>query len=388
MKTAISIILALCLIITPVYAMADEMQNVLNSYNYYFSVDYIFYETNDYSIEAYTKQNNQPLFVSNGSALYYNDEQVYSYVGNPEILFFAAGDTIYRYHVASRVVDLMLSNEEAVWFYPVTAHTVLYAEGVVNHDGIVCSKATDSSLEYYYYDDLTGVSKSVADPNHSIALTGFPGDYNIISNSEIVPYAAGTTINGKAIPHASYPEGSKFTGSFAGETQCHGFALFIYDYLWGSTSYGRQSRTIAIDDWTATAKAALQVPNGSLIRVDSGESSQHTMILISKTSSSITVYHANWTNGEVRITNMSYSNFVSRYDTINYIKIPASSCPHSRSYEKYSGTQHVIHCVLCGNNPTYSNHYSNSSGYSSCLACGFVGDFSSGTNNIQSEGHH
>lgn len=382
MKKIVSLILIFCFTLTPVYAMADEMQDVSDSYSNYFSVDYIFYETSDYSITAYTKPNNQPLFVSNGSALYYNNEPVYSYVGNPEILFFSLENAIYRYHVASRIVDLMLSDEDVVWFYPITAHTILYAKGFVEYSGIACSRATNNTLEYYYYDDVTGTSEDVANPDHSIALTGFPGDYNIIDNSDIATYAAVATINGKAIPHNSYPEGSEFTGSFEGGTQCHGFALFIYDYLWGSTSYGIQSRAIAVNDFAETAKAALQVPNGSLVRVDSGKSSLHTMIVISKTSTGIKVYHANWTNGKVCITNMSYSNFVARYDTINYIKIPASSCTHSIGSEEYSSTKHITHCVLCGDNASYRDHYANVSGYGTCLACGYVGNISIGINNV------
>lgn len=243
----------------------------------------------------------------------------------------------------------------------------------------MCSTQTNDSLTYYYYNGLTCTSEITSDPDYSIGLTGFPGDCNVIN------YNARVTINGKAIPHASYPSGSVYSGTFENSTQCHGFALFIYDYLWGSTSYGRKSRTISINDSTPTTEAALQLPAGSLIRVDSGSSSQHTMIFLSNTTTGITVYHANWTNGEVRITNMTYANFASRYDTINYIRIPSTSCPHSIGSEEYSSTKHVTHCVFCGNSATYSSHYAAVAGYGTCLACGYVGNISIGTNNIQDE---
>lgn len=304
--------------------------------------------------------------------MFFDGKLVYSYVGNPEIFFFAAGDSIYRYHISSKIVDLIFTDEDLVWFYPITAHTILYAKGYTNNDGIMCSTETDDTLAYYYYNKLTDTSEITHDPEYSISLTGYPGDYNVIN------YRSRATINGKTIPHPSYPSGSVYSGSFGGGTQCHGFGLFIYDYLWGSTSYGRQTRTIAINDWVDTAKAALQLPAGSLIRVDHNMSNQHTMIILSHNSSSIEVYHANWTNGEVRITTMTYSNFTSRYDTINYIKIPSSNCPHSAGPEEYNSTKHVMHCVLCGNNATYYNHFANSVGYGTCLGCGYYGYISVG----------
>lgn len=154
-----------------------------------------------------------------------------------------------------------------IWFYPITSYSVLFAE---DHKAnaqyistVACSDTVDKTLSYYYCSALDNTVSYCADPQHTLDITGIPGAYNVIlPTREDVYY-----INGKQIPHASYPVGSTYSGTFQNATQCHGFALFIYDYLWGSTDYGNYIDPIDISS-ASDAKAALQNrPAGTLVRV-------------------------------------------------------------------------------------------------------------------------
>lgn len=372
MKKIISLSLAFCFIFVPITVFA-ETTDLPDSYYEYFSVDYIFYETNNYSIETYLNENNQPLFVVGDSNIFFNGEIVHSYVGNPEILFFAVGDSIYRYHVDSKIVDLIITDEDLIWFYPITAYTILYAKGSADIDGIICSTETDDTLTYYYYNKLTNTANITTNPEHTISLTGYPGDYNILSINSRSSYI----INGTSIPLNGYPIGSSFDDSFEGGTQCHGFGLYVYDAIWGSTNYGQQISRGSIPNSTIVKQYLQTLPNGSLIRFTN---SVHTVILLNKSSTGITVYHANWPdNNLVTITTFTYENIASRWGNINYVKIPCSS--HSLgSWTSEGASLHSKKCSSCGYKQTFGNHYAETAGYGTCLACGYVGYITIGTN--------
>lgn len=71
---------------------------------------------------------------------------------------------------------------------------------------------------------LTKCTEVAEDPMLDISMTGMSTSYNIFTTTAM-------SINGKSIPHPDYPIGSVYSGSFEGGTQCHGFALFIYNYV-------------------------------------------------------------------------------------------------------------------------------------------------------------
>lgn len=379
MKKIISLSLAFCFIFMPIMVFA-ETADLPDSYYEYFSVDYIFYEINDLQIETYTDTDNNPLFSFNNIGIFYNEEIVHSYIGNNEILFFAAGNSIYRYHIESRIIDLIISDNEIVWFYPITAQTLLYAKGEVDYAGIACSDVTNSALTYYYYSILTNTSETTNNPEHSISLTGARDSYDII---EVKTRA--TPINGRQIPHADYPSGnSVYTGSDNGAYQCAGFGWFIYKYLWGSYSYGRRTGEAAFGESETLLKDIMtSTPKGSYIRFNHGDSNEHSVILLGANSQGIQVYHANWTGGKVYISFLTYSDLINEYnyDTVSYMQIPVSSCPHVvTSYLNYNDTYHANICDLCSTTINYSKHYANNTGYGICLACGYQGYITVGIN--------
>ena len=87
MKKFFSLILAFCFIFTPMSATAATSNDFLpDSYYEYFSVDYVFYETDDYFVETYLNRNNQPLFTIDDNDMFFDGKLIHSCVGNPEIL--------------------------------------------------------------------------------------------------------------------------------------------------------------------------------------------------------------------------------------------------------------------------------------------------------------
>lgn len=82
----------------------------VSSYDSFFSVDSIFYEdsaalNNVLSHDASIGKS--PFREINGDCYYQND-LVSSYVGNDKVIFFSAGDAIYRHHVSSGTTDIVL----------------------------------------------------------------------------------------------------------------------------------------------------------------------------------------------------------------------------------------------------------------------------------------
>ena len=97
----------------------------------------------------------------------------------------------------------------------------------------LCKDEYELSWEgtYEYFDLTTGAVRAIRDPNtFYIAATS-------VGLTDRSNYT--TTINGKSIPNAQYPAGGTYSGStstsFGTGSQCHGFGLYIYDYLFGSS---------------------------------------------------------------------------------------------------------------------------------------------------------
>lgn len=349
-------------------------------YDTFFSVDSIFYEDSNAIENALLNKagaETTPFSVRN-EVLYYQDIQVSSYVGNSEILFFFAGDTLYRYHVASDITDIVLENPDIIWFYPLTSYNILFATAPAttsarNVGTATCSKIVPAG-QVFSYDMLTKCTEVAEDPMLDISMTGMSTSYNIFTTTAM-------SINGKSIPHPDYPIGSVYSGSFEGGTQCHGFALFIYNYIWGSTSHGTRDGRTALTS-TAVAKSKLKgISPGTLIRVDDTGSLMHTMIVEQTSETGITVYHANWTGGKVCETFFSYEDFANRWSEISYMQIP--DCRYS-AWSQFNSTNHVRTCLDCGKKE-YRAHYAQTTGYGTCLACGYVGNIYVGIQTVPTE---
>lgn len=171
----------------------------------------------------------------------------------------------------------------------------------------------DGTYEFLDYD--TGAVTPVKDAN------AFYGD-NAIAPLSVVSY--NTTINGKAIPHPDYDPNNGNTVYWRGwydsvnlddgGTQCHGFALFIFDYLFNG--YGKY-----VYDFPFTAESKLQdyklylrqQQPGTFIRVIRPKS-PHSQILVGSDNLGIYVYHANWAGDDVvSFNHFTWSAFVDKF---------------------------------------------------------------------------
>ena len=148
--------------------------------------------------------------------------------------------------------------------------------------------------------------------------------------------AAYTTINGKSIPVSQYPLG-------AAQTNCWEFANNVYAVLWG-TGYNavrnaddnllRNINTLS--DLTITAahtkEYISQAALGAVIRVcddplrddDYAINYMHSMILVGKSSTGLTVYHGNWNwnneGAKVHITTFTWDEFANQFKNYKYFK--------------------------------------------------------------------
>lgn len=395
MKKHISLLCAVALLLSmlipAVFALGttvDTQKEVLAdraakeaAYEAFLSVDSIFYEDSVAvdDVLSFETNSGERLFETINGDMYYRGDLVSGHVGNENVLFFAAGDTIYRYHIASGVTDTVLEDPDIIWYYPLSDYNILFAtssEGTsaFSKEAVQCSKEVPSG-QVFSYNMLTECTEIAQNPVFDLCMTGMKTSYNILSSATM-------TINGKEIPHPNYPIGSVYSGSFEGGTQCHGFALYIYNYIWGSTSYGTRKGRTSLNKDENIAKAALKgISPGTLVRMDDTLSAKHAMIIESTSESGIRVYHANWTGGLVCETVLSYSDIATRWTEISYMQVP--SCRYSK-WVKYDSNRHVKTCLDCGKQE-YQAHYAKTPGYGTCLGCGYVGYISNGLQDVPGE---
>ena len=173
-----------------------------------------------------------------------------------------------------------------------------------------------SDMDYFYYKIKTGENTIVKDPEKAIALTRGSGYTNLQSYS--------STINGKAIPKAGYGIGATYDpygNGYNGYYQCYGFALEIYDYIWGTNHSSTKTYPGYISSYTAMRDLVLVYPRGTDMRF----TYPHSMILVSRTYSYVYVYHANWTpelDNTIYVTQFTWSQFYSYFKTFSYVNEP------------------------------------------------------------------
>lgn len=136
------------------------------------------------------------------------------------------------------------------------------------------------------------------------------------------------TINGKTIPMANWPVGSYWTtdGTPNGTslehngTECAGFARYVYSYLWGNDYYGH---TVSKKTLSGTSSDFEGISVGARISCDKvSDGDNHSMVVVSKTSTGIVVYHANWAPPKdheyciVKTTSWTYAEFAAIFKNI------------------------------------------------------------------------
>ena len=236
----------------------------------------------------------------------------------------------------------------------------------------------DGTYEFLDYD--TGEVTPVKDANafYAARTVGFT-DVNFTA-----------TINGKPIPHPSYdPLNSSSTvrwtdtaynspyGFGNGAKQCHGFGLFIFDYLFAGQ--GAKINYYSTDTSTAKSAEFFLRPRlrGTLVRANTS-TGQHTLVLVGQNGTGIYVYHANWADNQseynmVKLQHITWAAFATKFLSIDYILTP-QYCTHSVSrWVMFDSKWHRGTCSNCGD-LIYRDHYAQVAGTNvTCKECGYVG---------------
>ncbi len=162
--------------------------------------------------------------------------------------------------------------------------------------------------------------------------------------NEVVPSGDSKTINGIKVPLPEYPDGSYWTTDgkpyeygknsskeFEG-SQCAGFARYVYAQIWGSDTKGTQLDTEKATLFPVNGNDSdlSALPIGSRLvctvrqsfdpnndKFNKTRTNSHQMIILKKTSSAVTVYHANWDEHcKIEISEWSYTEFYNRFKEI------------------------------------------------------------------------
>ena len=339
MKRKLSVLLlVLCLLVSFVTAYADKAAPPVNTelvkntayfansnlpaaslpYDSYFTNEHGFCEdesSNTFKMSQYRTTENDSLFTKQNNKLLWKNRPVSGSVGNSEVVFFAVNNTVYRYHVKSRKIDVMFHEDRMETFYPITSKGILWKLSSSGTSAkALCSDEADSGGQYYYYDAKTKRSTLEKDPERLLDMTR-AGTYTNLSSYS-------TSINATSIPLSDYPIGSVYSGSDNGSIQCRGFSWLVYKRIWGSYSYGY---TVLSGHPVTSASSLLNLASyygpGSRFNFDSPQ--YHSMIILKVSGNNIDVYHANWpNNGKVAVTRFDSTNFYERYKTFQHAQVP------------------------------------------------------------------
>lgn len=134
-------------------------------------------------------------------------------------------------------------------------------------------------------------------------------------------------INNKAIPKVGCEAGKYWTddGTPSGDSlvhnnsyECAGFARYIYNYLWGSDTYGT---AVTYRNLSGSSSDFSGISVGARINCDREDGSgNHSMVVVDKTSTGVTVYHANWALAEnyckIKFTTWTFAEFAEIFSNI------------------------------------------------------------------------
>ncbi len=145
--------------------------------------------------------------------------------------------------------------------------------------------------------------------------------------NEVVPSGDSKTINGIKVPLPEYPDGSYWTTDgkpyeygknsskeFEG-SQCAGFARYVYFCIWGSSTYGNSVTERTVKGNSSDFDGIDIGARISCNRV--GGAGNHSMVVINKTGTGITVYECNHDDKcGVSVRTITFANFKKEYDKI------------------------------------------------------------------------
>lgn len=225
------------------------------------------------------------------------------------------------------------------------------------------------------------------------------GEATVLANPQqfYVSYATGavtvnysTVIHGKNIPHASYnpndgnpvywdPNESGYTSLYYNDEglsyQCHGFGLYIFDYLSGGMGSKKTYNNSTYTNDDAKAESFIKDQRyGTMVRAYRSNY-YHTFIIMGWNSTGAYLYHANWATGngtnQVTVDHFTWNVFADRFSGIEYTYTLSGG--HSPSY--YTPYDSKLHSGVCTcGRIQYESHFALTAGSNvTCVRCGYVG---------------
>ncbi len=305
---------------TNVYAEETEKLNKDLTYEEYFENIHGFYSDTVTKSKQYLNMttglfNTLVKKESNGK-ITRNGEEVSGIIGNSEMVFFAMNNTVYRYHVKSKKIDKIFTEPTMESFYPISSHVILWKKATSRSNSL--SKLMDNNVavkgQYYVFDIRDGFSTVEPEPDWRLSLTRGKG------YTDLTHYSV--QVNGTALPLASYPIGSYYTGSHNGSSQCRGFSWMVYRECWGSYSHGTTRLSgITINASSVLYSYAALYGKGS--RFNFNSEYYHSMIILQVYNGNIDVYHANWSApNKVSVSRFTEDEFYSYFQVLQSVQDP------------------------------------------------------------------
>ena len=267
-----------------------------NEQKWYFDGDRLYPETNrNYCLDRYTAS---------------------TYLDNADIWKASASDA------AAQIVDVVKAGDYCnIRLRTKVNGEYYYLTAVGDANGSGSDKSTTSAGNVYWAPSL-GSSSLVqkwmfteVDGSSSGGETGGDGDTY--------------TINGKTIPLSEWPVGSYWTtdgkpSDIDGTTsikladnskQCAGFAKYVYKQLWNSYTYGSKLTEIELE---GTSEDFKDISIGARINCNRSDGGgNHSMVIVDKTSTGITVYECNHDDKcGLGTRTITFANFKKEYTKI------------------------------------------------------------------------
>ena len=238
----------------------------------------------------------------------------------------------------------------------------------------------DGTYEFLDYD--TGEVTPVKDAN---------AFYVENANAPVALASYTTTINRKVLPHPSYPAGDKWNGTYSSPygfgndtSECHGFGLMIFDYLFEGAASKVTKNTSTTSEASAKTLLTAQA-DGTFIRATNNHNGEHSLILMGQDISGVYIYHANWVldaadKNLIKVEHITWNVFASRHPSVVYVLTP---CAHVVSkWKQFDSQYHKGTCTKCGK-AVYKEHYAQVAGpNATCVVCKYVGNMGGATRSI------
>lgn len=313
-------------------------------------------------------QNNQIVSLkydgSGGQKLYQGNAEIQNLWTDGEVLFFQQGNSICRYHIPSKNLDVLVTAENITYFRPITNLRIEWSEYTDEWISYVNSEkyVEDGYALYGEYPGFEGerlIAKSYNDSNKSITVLNremelVDSAYSIDSVKDIPVSVSNGTRSG--IPLSAYPVGSYFSESRTTECTCHndncyldgscdcevgrnrsggnciqcvGFAYTAYRTYWHQptanfdtfvTETPSVSFTTSSSDLVALKSFFESLDTGTMMIGYKRDGSQHAFLVTYTSGDNVAVYDANvGGNCKIAYRFVTVQYLQSTYHTFDYI---------------------------------------------------------------------